>query len=58
MIDENEINNDIKIIIISAHIEENLLKELKKINCIIETIKKPLKKNKLNEILNNYYFRK
>ncbi len=58
MIDENEINNDIKIIIISAHIEENLLKELKKINCIIETIKKPLKKSKLKEILNVYYFRK
>ena len=58
MIDDNEINNDIKIVIVSAHIEENLLKELRKINCIIETIQKPLKKSKLNEILNVYYFRK
>jgi hypothetical protein len=44
MIDVVEISNNIKIIIVSAHIEENLLKELKNIKCIIENIQKTLKK--------------
>jgi hypothetical protein len=35
-----EISNNSKIIIVSAHIEENLLKELKNIKCIIENIQK------------------
>ena len=54
MIDNNEINN-IKIIIISAHIENNLIIELKKIKCIVETVNKPLKKTKLEELLKIYY---
>ena len=44
MIDVVEISNNSKIIIVSAHIEENLLKELKNIKCIIENIQKTLKK--------------
>jgi CheY-like chemotaxis protein len=56
MIDDNEISNEIKIIIVSAHIEENLLKQLKNIKCIVEMVHKPLKKTKLNELLNKYYF--
>ena len=56
MIDNNEINDDLKIIIVSAHIEENLLKELKHIKCICEEVNKPLKKCKLEELLNTYYF--
>ena len=54
MIDNNEINN-LKIIIISAHIEENLIIELKNIKCIVETVNKPLKKTKLEELLKMYY---
>ena len=45
-----EISNNIKIIIVSAHIEENLLKELKNIKCIIENIQKTLKKSKFEEL--------
>ena len=56
MIDDNEISNEIKIIIVSAHIEENLLKQLKNIKSIVEMVHKPLKKTKLNELLNKYYF--
>ena len=56
MIDDNEISNNIKIIIVSAHIEENLIKELKNIKCIVETIQKPLKKSKVEELLNSYYY--
>ena len=58
MIDVVEISNNSKIIIVSAHIEENLLKELKNIKCIIENIQKTLKKSKLEELLNSYYFSK
>ena len=54
MIDNNEINN-LKIIIISAHIEENLIIELKNIKCIVETVNKPLTKTKLEELLKMYY---
>ncbi len=50
MIDNNEISNNIKIIIVSAHIEENLLKELKNMKCIIEIIQKTLKKSKFEEL--------
>ncbi len=45
-----EISNNIKIIIVSAHIEENLLKELKNMKCIIEIIQKTLKKSKFEEL--------
>ena len=58
MIDVVEISNNSKIIIVSAHIEENLLKELKNIKCIIENIQKTLKKSKFEELLNSYYFSK
>ena len=58
MIDVVEISNNIKIIIVSAHIEENLLKDLKNIKCIIENIQKTLKKSKFEELLNSYYFSK
>jgi CheY-like chemotaxis protein len=58
MIDNKEINSDLKIIIISAHIEENLINNLKNIKCIVEEVPKPLKKSKLEEILNTYYFNK
>ena len=54
----NGLDNNSKIIIVSAHIEENLLKELKNIKCIIENIQKTLKKSKLEELLNSYYFSK
>ena len=57
MIDNKEIS-ELKIIIVSAHIEENLLKQLKNIKCIVEMIHKPLKKSKLGELLNTYYFTK
>ena len=57
MIDDKEIS-ELKIIIVSAHIEENLLKQLKNIKCIVEMIHKPLKKSKLGELLNIYYFAK
>ena len=57
MIDDKEIY-ELKIIIVSAHIEENLLKQLKNIKCIVEMIHKPLKKSKLEELLNTYYFTK
>jgi len=57
MIDDKEIS-ELKIIIVSAHIEENLLKQLKNIKCIVEMIHKPLKKSKLGELLNIYYFSK
>ena len=56
MIDNKEINDDLKIIIVSAHIEENLLNELKHIKCICEEVNKPLKKCKLEELLNTFYF--
>ena len=56
LIDKNEINHNLKIIIVSAHIEENLIKQLKNIKCVIEEVKKPLKKCKLEELLNNYYY--
>ena len=56
LINNKEINTNLKIIIISAHIEENLIKNLKDIKCIVEEIPKPLKKNKLEELLNIYYF--
>ncbi len=56
LINNKEINTNLKIIIISAHIEENLIKNLKNIKCIVEEIPKPLKKNKLEELLNIYYF--
>ena len=56
MINKKEINDNLKIIIVSAHIEENLLKNLKEIKSIVEEIPKPLKKNKMEEILNHYYF--
>ena len=56
MINNKEINTNLKIIIVSAHIEENLLKNLKEIKYIVEEIPKPLKKNKMEEILNHYYF--
>ena len=56
MINNKEINTNLKIIIVSAHIEENLLKNLKEIKSIVEEIPKPLKKNKMEEILNHYYF--
>ena len=58
MIDNNEINSDLKIIVVSAHIEENLINNLKNIKCIVEEVPKPLKKTKLEEILNAYYFKK
>ena len=58
MIDDKEINSDLKIIIVSAHIEENLIDNLKNIKCIVEDVPKPLRKNKLEEILNTYYFNK
>ena len=57
MIDNNEINN-LKIVIVSAHIEDNLIKSLKEFKCVVEEVPKPLKKSKLEEILNNYYFHK
>ena len=56
MIDKNEINN-LKIVIVSAHIEDNLINSLKQFKCIVEEVPKPLKKKKLQEILNNYYFK-
>ena len=56
LINNKEINTNLKIIIISAHIEENLIKNLKDIKCIVEEIPKPLKNNKLEELLNIYYF--
>ena len=56
MIDNKEINDDLKIIIVSAHIEENLLNELKNIKCICDEVNKPLKKCKLEELLNTFYF--
>ena len=49
MIDDKEIY-ELKIIIVSAHIEENLLKQLKNIKCIVEMIHKPLKKSKLGNV--------
>ena len=56
MINNKEINSNFKIIIVSAHIEENLIKSLKDIQCIVEEVPKPLKKSKMEEILNAYYF--
>ena len=56
MIDNNEINN-LKIVIVSAHIEDNLINSLKQFKCIVEEVPKPLKKKKLQEILDNYYFK-
>ena len=56
LIDKNEINDNLKIIIVSAHIEDNLIKSLKEFKCVVEEVPKPLKKSKLEEILNNYYF--
>ena len=58
MIDNKEINEDLKIIIVSAHIEKNLLEQLENIKCIVEEVNKPLKKNKLEELLNTFYFKK
>ena len=52
MIDNKEINDNLKIIIVSAHIEENLLKQLENYKCIVEEVNKPLKKYKLEELLN------
>ena len=34
-----------------------LINSLKKFKCIVEEVPKPLKKSKLEEILNNYYFK-
>ncbi len=56
MIDDNEISNNIKIIIVSAHIEENLLKELKNMKCFIEIIQKTLKKNQIRRIIKFIFF--
>ena len=56
LINKKEINDCIKIVIVSAHIESNLVKSLKELKCVVEEVAKPLKKTKLEEILNNYYF--
>ena len=55
LINKNEINDNLKIIIVSAHIEDNLIKSLKEFKCVVEEVPKPLKKSKLEEILNKYY---
>ncbi len=57
LINNKIINDDLKIIIVSAHIEDNLINSLKEFKCIVEEVPKPLKKPKLEEILNNYYFK-
>ncbi len=56
LINKKEINDCLKIVIVSAHIESNLVKSLKELKCVVEEVAKPLKKTKLEEILNNYYF--
>ena len=57
LINNKTINHDLKIIIVSAHIEDNLIKSLKEFKCVVEEVPKPLKKTKLEELLNNYYFK-
>ena len=57
LINNKTINYDLKIIIVSAHIEDNLIKSLKEFKCVVEEVPKPLKKTKLEELLNNYYFK-
>ena len=57
LINNKIINHDLKIIIVSAHIEDNLIKSLKEFKCVVEEVPKPLKKTKLEELLNNYYFK-
>ena len=56
MIDNKEINENIKIIFVSGNIDGNELKEsLLKINCVKECLQKPVRIEKYQKIIEKYY---
>ena len=56
MIDNKEINENIKIVFISGNIDGNELKEsLLKINCVKECLQKPVRIDKYQKIFEKYY---
>ena len=56
MIDNKEINEDIKIIFVSGNIDgENLKNSLLQMDCVKECLQKPVKIDKYQKIIEKYY---
>ena len=56
MIDNKEINDNIKIVFVSGNIDGKELKEsLLKIGCVKECLQKPVRIDKYEKILEKYY---
>ena len=55
MINNKEINDDLKIVFVSGNVDENLKSYLKKIDCFKDCFQKPLKPDRFEKIIQNYY---
>jgi CheY-like chemotaxis protein len=56
MMDSGEISKELQVIIISAHIDEELKERLKDTSCIKEYMVKPVKNDKIKQIIQKYCF--
>ena len=54
MIDTQKINQETNVVLLSAHIDDNLITTLANIKCIKEFIKKPVKKEKIKNLIDTY----
>ncbi len=56
MSQEGSINYLPKVIMISAHSLEEVIDKVKRIKCVQEFVSKPVRKNKIKDLLEKYYF--
>ena len=56
MVDKNLLSGNLKIIISTAHDSEVIRHRTREIKIIVEFISKPVKKSKIDELLNKYYY--
>ena len=56
MMDSGEISKELQVIIISAHIDDELKERLKDTSCIKEYMVKPVKNDKIKQIIQKYCF--
>ena len=58
MIDNKEINDNIKIIFISAHANLDLSASVSGIKCAVDYYAKPISADKYKKLLDQYYYKK
>jgi CheY-like chemotaxis protein len=57
MVLKNEVNSNLNIFVISAHENDQIKYVLSKIPIVTQFIPKPVKKSKMEELFQNYYFK-